>query len=218
MEITPDRLSRIFLELEQAGAHNINLVTPIHFTPLVIRALESVKHRLSIPVAVNTGGYDSVETLALWQGFVDIWLPDIKYADSALAARYSGAADYPEVAFAALAEMHRQQPVPILNEGLLRQGLLVRHLVLPGAYRDSCAVLHRLNTLLPKGSFRLSLMRQFTPTAACASFPEINRRVTSLEYSKVAALASELGFEGYTQGKASASDGYVPKFDYTGVE
>ena len=212
--VTPDELSEIFLRLEGEGAHNINLVTPTHFADGVIEALTRVKARLTIPVLYNTSGYERVETLRRLEGLVDIYMPDFKYADSTLAETLSSAPDYPQVAEAALLEMYRQVGAYELNEeGLLRRGLLVRHLVLPGFRKDSMAVLDRLAALFPKRDILLSLMSQYTPDFADdASVSSLHRRLTRFEYETVAERVQTLGFEGYLQEKSSASAAYTPDF------
>ena len=212
--VTPDALAEVFLRLEGEGAHNINLVTPTHFADGVIEALTRVKSRLTIPVLYNTSGYERVETLRRLEGLVDIYMPDFKYADPALAADLSSASDYPQVAEAALLEMYRQVGAYELDgEGLLRRGLLVRHLVLPGFRKDSMAVLDRLAALFPKRDILLSLMSQYTPDfAADASVSSLHRRLTRFEYESVVERVQALGFEGYLQEKSSASAAYTPDF------
>jgi len=214
-ELTVRQLADVFLRLEEQGVHNLNLVTPTHYTFQILEALELSKP--TIPVVMNCGGYERAETLRLWEGHVDIYLPDLKYADPALSARYSGAPDYFEFASAAILEMHRQRPILSWGGQLLKSGLIVRHLVLPGASRDSLSVLNWLHTALPKDAFLLSLMRQFTPTENCAAYPELNRRLTTFEYDRARRLASELGFQGYIQAKSSAKSEYTPEFDLTGI-
>lgn len=214
-ELTPAELAEVFRRLEGEGAHNLNLVTPTHYTPQILRALELAKP--GIPVVMNCGGYETVETLRLWAGYIDVYLPDLKYMDSALSARYSAAPDYFERASAAILEMHRQQPELVSEDGLLRRGLIVRHLVLPGASGDSLRLLDWLDGHLPKDGFLLSLMRQFTPTPRCADYPELDRRLTTFEYRRVADRAAELGFSGFTQGRDSAQSRYTPDFDLTGL-
>ncbi|MBQ9534501.1 MAG: radical SAM protein [Clostridia bacterium] len=217
-EITPERLADIFLELEQAGAVNINLVTPTHYTYGVLRALDRVRHRLSVPVVMNTGGYELTETLRLWEGYIDIYLPDLKYVSAAPAERYSGAGDYFTHASAALLEMKRQQPHPRLEGGLLRRGMLVRHLVLPGLRRDSLAAVEWLAENLGTEHFLLSLMCQYTPNGRLADFPEIDRRVTTYEYMSAVSRARELGLRGYTQERGSAQQIYTPEFNLYGIQ
>lgn len=218
-EIPEAQLAEIFLRLQQQGAHNLNLVTPLQYTPQILQALDLAGPELKLPVVVNCGGYARVETLKQWSGHADIWLPDLKYYSSELSERYSGAGDYFDYASGAILEMHRQQPRLVWNEdGMLRQGLIVRHLILPGAWKDSLKLLDWLDGALPKESFLLSLMRQYTPTEACRAYPEINRRLTTFEYRKVADRAAELGFQGFTQEAGSAKAEYTPPFDLTGVE
>lgn len=218
MEITPEKLGDILLRLEEQGAHNINLVTPMHFTLPIIKGLEQVKHRLGIPVAINTGGYELPQTVEMWSGLADIWIPDLKYKSRALSAKYSGAPDYFEVACRAVEAMHRQQPTPVVNDGIMQRGMIIRHMVLPGGYKDSLDILAWLQSALPLGGFLLSLMRQYTPTGSCSEYPEIDRKVTSLEYGKVEAVAAAMGFDGYSQDKASAGEGYVPDFNLEGIK
>ncbi|MBQ8849578.1 MAG: radical SAM protein [Clostridia bacterium] len=213
-EVSPRALADIFLRLEAEGAHNIDLVTPTHFADGVIAALEIARPRLSIPIVYNTSGYERVETLRRFEGLIDVYLPDFKYASGELAAKYSSARDYPEVASAALTEMHRQVGKYSYGEdGLLRRGLVVRHLVLPSHRQDSMAVLLRLSELLPVGDILLSLMSQYTPEFAFDSeYKELRRRVTSFEYGSVLEYAHSLGFEGFMQGRSSASAKYTPDF------
>ena len=218
-EVTEKRLAEIFLELQAQDVHNINLVTPLQYTPQIISALELARPALTLPVVVNCGGYARVDTLQRWQGKADVWLPDLKYHSSELSARYSGAADYFDRATEAILEMHRQQPKLEWNaDGTLRRGVIVRHLILPGAWKDSLKVLEWLDSALPKDGFLLSLMRQYTPTEACKDYPEINRKLTTFEYRKVLDRAAELGFGGFSQEADSAKAEYTPAFDLTGVE
>ncbi len=214
-ELTVEQLADVFRRLEQQGVHNLNLVTPTHFTPQILHALDRAKPH--IPIVMNTGGYERVETLRQWEGTIDVYLPDLKYVSPILSGKYSAASDYFEVASKAVLEMHRQQPRLEWEGDLLKKGLIVRHLVLPGCVKDSLAVLDFLDKNLPKDSFLLSLMSQFTPTAACAAYPELNRRVTTYEYRKVADRAAELGFSGFAQDRRSAKEEYTPPFDLEGV-
>ncbi len=218
-EISEEQLAEIFLDLQQQGVHNINMVTPLQYTLQILAALDRARPQLQLPVVVNCGGYARVETLQRWQGYADIWLPDLKYHSSELSAKYSAAADYFAYASKAILEMHRQQPKLVWNEdGMLQKGLIVRHLILPGAWKDSLKLLEWLDGTLPKDGFLLSLMRQYTPTAACEEYPEINRRLTTFEYQKVLERASQLGFQGFTQEAGSAKAEYTPPFDLTGVK
>ena len=214
-EVTVAHLADIFKRLEGQGVHNLNLVTPTHFTHQILQAFEL--YRPTVPVVMNTGGYERVETLRRWQDHVQIYLPDLKYCSSRLSAKYSAAADYFSAASKAILEMHRQQPELVWEGDLLKKGLIIRHLVLPGCVSDSMAVLDFLDQNLPKDSFLLSLMSQYTPTPACAAVPELNRRLTTYEYRKVADRAAEMGFSGFAQDRRSAKEEYTPPFDLEGV-
>ena len=217
-DISVQRLAEIFLELQQQGANNVNLVSPTQYVPQMIEALDLAKPELKIPVVYNTGGYERVETLRMLEGYVDIWLPDAKYADPKRAGDYSNAANYPEVAFAAIAEMLRQAGDPVFDQnGMMRRGVIVRHLVMPGGMQDSLRVLEELANLRQKQHFLLSLMSQYTPYRRDETYPELNRRVSSYEYRRVCEYAQELGFEGFQQERSSAKEEYTPDFDLTGV-
>ena len=209
-----DALSELFLSVEEMGAHNINLVTPTHFVSTVSKALEMVKSRLSIPVVYNSSGYELASSLRMLDGLVDVYLPDLKYASGELAAKYSSAPDYPEIAKAALREMYRQTGAASFDEaGMITRGVIVRHLVLPSHRKDSIAVLDTLAELLPIKDIRLSLMSQYTPEFATdCEFRELHRRVTTFEYNSVLDHALSLGFEGYFQHRSSASASYTPDF------
>lgn len=213
------RLAEIFLELQQQGAHNINLVTACSYVPQIAEALDKVKGQLHIPVAYNSSGYESLATLLMLKGYIDIYMPDFKYADGGLAKRYSSAEDYPCVALAAIKEMQAQTGVPQFDEqGMLRRGTLIRHLVLPSCYHDSLAVLELLHKELPADSFIMSLMCQYTPDFLHGDYPELKRRLTVYEYRKVLDKAEELGFFlGYQQSSSSARAEYTPHFGFEGV-
>ena len=214
-EVTLEHLADIFKRLEGQGVHNLNLETPTHFTPQILQALELAKP--TVPVVMNCGGYERVETLRQWEGKVQVYLPDLKYFSTELSAKYSAAPDYFAVASKAIMEMHRQQPQLVWEGDLLKSGLIIRHLVLPGCMKDSLQILDFLDKHLPKDSFLLSLMSQYTPTENCKQFPEINRRVTTYEYRKVADRAAELGFSGFAQDRRSAKEEYTPPFNLEGV-
>lgn len=212
--VSEAELAELCLKLAETGVHNLNLVTATHYTDRVARVLEKIKPRLKIPVVWNSSGYESPETLRLLEGLVDIYLPDFKYASGELSLALSGAPDYAEVASAALGEMYRQVgAVRFDGEGLLKKGVVVRHLVLPGYRADSMAVLGILAKLLPVSDVRLSLMRQYTPDFAPKSAPKhLLRRVTAFEYDSVLEKAASLGFLGFSQEKAAASAAYTPDF------
>lgn len=216
--LTDAELLSLFGELYRAGVHNFNLVSPTPYVRALCRVLPKVKKRYPLPVVYNTGGYERVETLRQLAGLVDIYLPDFKYADPALSAAFSGAADYPGAAASAVAEMVRQTGKPLFDsEGMLRRGTVVRHLVLPGHRADSFAVLMRLAELFPaRDEILLSLMRQYTPDFAPADAPrELHRRVTTFEYTKVLSLCETLGFQGFSQQKGAADKGFTPDFRKT---
>ena len=214
--VTPERLAEIFRELEAQGAHNINLVNPTHFVPAILAALE--RDRPAVPIVYNSSGYERVETLRLLENAVDIYLPDLKYVDGALSARFSHASDYFEYAAPAILEMARQTgPMELDDEGLARRGTLVRHLVLPGHIRETMDVLDWMALRLPKGVW-ISLLFQYTPVCAPADYPELNRRLTRRECDKAFRHLEELGLtDGYVQERESAGTRYIPAFDLTGV-
>jgi len=219
-EISTERLAEIFLELQEKGAHNINLVTATHYTPHVIAALDKAKAGgLKIPVVYNCGGYESEETLRLLRGYVDIYLPDFKYMSGELAARYSRCADYPERAKQALAEMVAQTGAPVFGEnGMLTRGTVVRHLVLPGSYADSIEVVRYLYETYGDDIY-ISIMSQYTPSERLrARFPELCRKLTKYEYMKVVRFAAEIGVKnGFMQYGEAAAESFIPKFDFEGV-
>ncbi len=200
--------------LADEGVHNIEFVTPSHYAIRLARLLERIKPRIPIPVVYNCGGYESIDSLHALDGLVDIYLPDLKYHSSELAARYSGAPDYPTTALAALREMYRQRGACLFDgDGLLQSGIIVRHLVLPSCRTDSIALLNDLAEALPVPDIRLSLMSQYTPDFTDKeAYPELARRVTSFEYDSVLKKAMALGFEGYFQGRTSAGASYTPDF------
>ena len=217
-EVPVSRLAEIFLELQEAGAWNLDLVTGTQYVPQIVEALDLVRGKLAVPVVWNSGGYEKPETLRLLEGYVDIYLPDLKFYDPALAADCAHAPDYFPVAMAAIAEMYRQAgPLRLDEKGMLRRGLMVRHLVLPGERKDSEQLLRRLAKVIPVENFSLSLMSQYTPFRPMAR-KALNRRVATFEYEWVRSVALELGFSGFGQDRTSAREEYTPPFDLTGVE
>lgn len=219
-EITVERLAEIFLELQAQNARNINLVTASHFIPQTAEALVRARQNgLSVPVVYNTGGYEKAETLKLLEGLVDIYLPDFKYMDEQLAQRYSQAADYPQVAKAAVREMVRQCPVPVFDgQGLMQKGVIVRHLLLPGHVREAKAVVQYLYETYGDQIY-ISMMNQYTPMAAgAAQDPLLGRRVTAREYGRLLDFAAELGVtQGFYQEGETAMESFIPPFDCEGV-
>lgn len=218
--MTEERLAEIFMELQAKGAHNINLVTAGHFLPSVTAALRLAKAQdLAIPVVYNTGGYEKTESLRLLEGLVDIWLPDYKYRSRVLAGRYSHAEDYPERAAEALDEMVRQAGELKFDEGgMMRRGVIVRHLVLPGCVSDSKDVLEYLWDTYGDRIY-VSIMSQYTPLSHVKGIPELNRRITEEEYEEVVDYARFLGMEQvYIQEGECAEESFIPAFDYEGIE
>ena len=212
--VTPERLAEIFRELEAQGAHNINLVTAAHFVPAVLEALSL--YRPNIPIVYNSSGYESIETLRMLSGVVDIYLPDYKYIDPNMAAMLSGARDYPEVAFAAIAEMIRQTGAPVYDEnGMMQRGTLIRHLVLPGLTGDSMKILTRIRDEFP--GIPVSLMGQYTPCGRALSISGMDRKIKKKEYARVLAHMEAIGLDGYRQELGSADGAFIPSFDETGV-
>lgn len=218
--ISVERLSQIFLELQDKGAANINLVTAGHFIPQVCRALELSKtHGLSIPIVYNTGSYEEVASLRLLEGLIDIWLPDLKYFSGDLSARYSSAPDYFQVATAAIAEMFRQTPTAVFDSktGLMQRGIIVRHLMLPSQAADSKKILRYLHTTYGDAIY-ISIMNQYTPLAGVSEIPELNRKVTPEEYRRVLDFADRIGIEnGFMQEDGTAAESFIPPFDYEGI-
>lgn len=217
IEISVERLAEIYRELIARGAHNIDLVTPTHFTHAVF---QSLREPLPVPVVYNCGGYESVHTVAFLRKKIQCWLPDLKYSDAVAAERYSSASDYFEKAVSAIEQMFRQTgPYEIGADGILKKGVLIRHLILPGQMKNTKGVLEYVAETFRKGDVLFSLMRQYTPHGRAEEFPEINRRITDEEYEEAEAYMEALGIEdGYIQQKESSDQGFIPVFDGTGVE
>jgi putative pyruvate formate lyase activating enzyme len=208
-EISVERLSQIFFELVDMGAHVIDLVTPTHYSLKIAEALKLKK--VPIPVVYNCSGYESVETLKNMEGLIDIYLPDFKYADSKLARELSRAPDYPEVAEKAIAEMIRQTGVSIYNDdGIMTRGTLIRHLILPLHTENSINVLERISEKFP--GTEVSLMAQYTPVRHFDEYPELNRKITQRELEKVADKMMDLGIDGFVQDVSSSGKKYIPDF------
>ncbi len=216
-EITVQRLRDIFLELRDQGVHNINLVTPSHDARAIAQALDGLE--LGIPVVWNSSGYESVETLRMLEGLVQIYLPDLKYADAALAARYSAAPDYPETARAAILEMFRQTgPFRMDGDGLLQSGVLIRHLILPEQGDNSRRVIDWVSDTFEPGDVLFSLMSQYTPMGELSAFPELRHTVSpALNAAIYAHLLDSRIEDGFYQDLEAATGELIPKFDGTGV-
>ena len=213
--VTEDELCDIVLSLQEKGVHNINFVTPTHYTDSVLRVLDRIKHKLTVPVVWNTGGYERAETVERLSGYVDIFLPDMKYASSEVSQRYSSAPDYFENASRALLKMFELAGYPTFGEdGMMKSGVLVRHLVLPSNIKESFAVLDFLAKSFDKERLYVSIMRQYFPCHRADEFPEISRKLTSLEYQRVTEYARGLGItHGFLQDKDCADAKYVPPFE-----
>lgn len=211
--ISISRLRAIFSELVAQGAHNIHLVSP---TPYSIAIRSALDPPPPVPVVWNTGGYERVETLRSLEGRVQVWLPDLKYADNDLAARYSGVEDYFPVATAAIQEMYRQVGDYVLEDGLLQRGVLIRHLLLPGGLENAKKVMDWVSQTFRPGQVLFSLMAQYTPQPGAEGL--LRRRVTGAEYRAACAYRENIGiFDGYCQDRASAVETYIPNFDGSGV-
>lgn len=223
-EISDSRLVDIFFELQAQGANNINLVTPDHFIPQIAEAIRQAKKEgFSLPFVYNTSSYVTVEALRMLDGLIDIYLPDLKYLDEAHAREYSGAADYPQVAKAALQEMYRQVgsvrfvPVAGEEEPMLRRGMVVRHLLLPGALADAKRIVAYLYDTYGDDIY-ISLMSQYTPGKAVEQHPILRRKVRRRDYDALVDAAIRLGVENaFIQEGSAADESFIPAFDYEGV-
>ncbi len=214
LDLEPEDLTDIFLELQQKGAHNINLVTATHYLPFVIPALKAAKAKgLRIPIVYNTSGYERVETLRTLDGLIDIYLPDFKYMDDDLAIKYSKAPHYRAIAKEAIKEMYRQVGDPIFQDGLLKKGVIVRHLLLPKQIENAKKVIHYLYQTYQDHIY-LSIMNQYTPIPQVNKIEELNRTVTEEEYQEVIDYAIDLGIKNaYIQEGETQKDSFIPDFD-----
>lgn len=220
LPVSVERLCEIFLELQEKGAANINLVTGAHYVPQIIQALDMAREKgMDLPVVYNSSGYEKTETLRLLEGYVDIYLPDMKYMESELAQKFSHAADYPETAEKAIREMVRQTgECEFGKDGYIRKGTIVRHLILPGHTRNSIKVLRYLHETYGDDIY-ISIMNQYTPVCMSDMYKELNRKVTKREYEKVLDAAVDMGIKnGFIQEGKTASESFIPEFDYEGVE
>lgn len=217
-ELTVEQLSSVFLSLQEKGAHNINLVTPVHFVIGIRKAIQAAKD-LRLPIIYNSNGYESLEGLSMMEGVSNVYLPDIKYFSPDISRKYSGAEDYFEKASRAVMEMYRQVgPAIFDSDGIIRNGLIIRHLILPGLSADSIKILEWIKKSLPE-DVHISLMSQYTPYYKACDFPEINRHITRREYEKVLNCFYRLGFKhGYVQERSSAGEEYIPEFNLEGID
>ena len=217
--VTSDRLCDIFFELKEKGAANINLVTADHYIPQISKAIKKAKlNNLDLPFVYNTSSYVKSETLKQLEGLIDIYLPDLKYMDKKIALRYSKASDYPEIAVDAVDTMYKQVGTPVFDEcGMMKKGMIVRHLVLPGNVLNSKKVIKYLYETYGDNIY-ISIMSQYTPCTDLSQYPEINRKITEAEYSRVVEFANSIGVtNAYIQEGEAASESFIPAFDYEGV-
>ena len=221
-EISKERLSEIFLELQEKGANNINLVTPGHFVPQIVPAIERARNQgLNLPIVYNTSSYENVDSIRKLEGIVDIYLPDFKYMSSSLSKKYSHAPDYGKVAKKVVAEMVRQTGAASFYEKegqeLMQRGVIVRHLILPGCMEDSKNIIRYLHDAYGDTIY-LSIMNQFTPLKNVEKYPELNRKLTEDEYNEVVDFAIDLGVEnGFIQEGETAEESFIPDFNCEGV-
>jgi len=217
--ITAERLCEIFFELRDKGANNINLVTPTHYLPHIIKSITEAKRQgFDLPFVYNTSAYESVEGLKRLEGLVDIYLPDYKYSVDKDAEKYSRAKDYPDTAMAAIDEMKRQQPRCIITDNIMRRGVIIRHLLLPGKVLASKIALKRLFERYGNELY-YSIMSQYTPLPHVRDYPELNRRVSESEYRSLCDYAAELGMENaFVQSGESVGESFIPDFNFEGVD
>lgn len=215
-KVSVERLREIYFELIAQGAHNIDLVTPMHYSTQVLRSLEEP---LPVPVVCNTNGYEDLENLRRWEGKAQVYLPDFKYSDNAAAGKYSSAPDYFAVASAAVKEMFRQTGRPVYDaEGVMTGGVVIRHLLLPGMWRNTQGVIDFIASNFDPGDVVFCLMRQYIPHGRAGEFPELDRRVSDAEYERAVNYMMDSGIEdGFVQDKESADSLYIPEFDGSGV-
>lgn len=209
--ITPYQLSEEYRKLEASGAQNIEFVTPSHYTDAILESL--TYYRPCLPLIWNSSGYDSIETLKRLEGVIDIYLPDFKYSDNALAKRLSHCGDYVETAAAAIDEMLRQQPRIIIENGVMQRGVIIRHLVLPSHTKNSIGALELIKERYDTRAL-VSLMAQYMPAGKAADYPDINRKLTKREYHKVLDKYMELDLDGFAQELDSSDKKYVPEWNY----
>ncbi|MBO5790837.1 MAG: 4Fe-4S cluster-binding domain-containing protein [Lentisphaeria bacterium] len=214
--VSIERLREIYFELIAQGAHTIDLVTPMHYSDQVLKSLEEP---LPVPVVCNTNGYEDLENLRRWEGKAQVYLPDFKYSDNAAAGKYSSAPDYFERASAAIKEMFRQTGVPEYDsEGIMTKGVVVRHLMLPGMWRNTQGVIDFIASNFEPGEIVFCLMRQYIPHGRAGEFPEIDKRVSDAEYERAVNYMTDSGIEdGFIQDKESADSVFIPDFDGSGV-
>lgn len=213
-QVSKSEFIDIVKNLENQGAHTINLVNPTHFVPFIKEVFSEYKP--SVPVVYNTGGYDDVESIRSLQGLIDVYLPDLKYFDSDVSKKYSNAENYFEKASKAVLEMQRQVGKSVIKDGIMQKGMIIRHLVLPKNTDQSIKILRWIKDNLPIDTY-ISLMSQYVPFVK-TEYKELNRRIVTAEYQKVIDEFERLGFEnGFMQERSSAQTDFIPKFDLSGV-
>lgn len=218
LEVSEKQLVSLMLYLQDSGAHNINLVTPSNYTNLLKDTLKIVKSQLKIPIVWNSSGYETVQNLKKLDGLVDIYLPDFKYSDDDLAWQYSHAKGYRKIAFDAISEMRRQQPADLFDgDGMMQKGVIVRHLVLPGALENTKGVLQDISSI--DDTMYVSLMGQYFPTPNVENHPILSRRITEDEYDQAMQAFFDAGLQnGFSQELDSATEEYVPDFDLDALQ
>jgi putative pyruvate formate lyase activating enzyme len=209
-EITIEELANIFKELENMGAHNINLVNPTHYVKQIIEALKI--YRPNIPIVYNTHGYETIETINLVAPYVDIFLPDLKYITPAYSLKYSSSSDYFDFTSKAIKRMIELKPNIFDENDMMKQGVIIRHLILPTMTNESIKILNYIATTYPKGTL-VSLMSQYVPCYKAKLHPEINRQITKREYEKVLNVMCDLDLDGYVQDLTSATKDFIPKWN-----
>lgn len=217
-EITNDRLKEILLELQNMGAHNINLVTPTHYVPQIIDTIKDIKNKeLKIPVVYNTSSYEKVSTIKMLNGLIDIYLADLKYFDNELGEKYSNCKNYFEVATSAIEEMYKQVSNPVIEDGLMKKGLIVRILILPGHIDDAKKIIKYLYDKYKDNIF-ISLMNQYTPMYKIDEYPNLNRKLNTDEYDEVIDYACDLGItNAFIQEGETSSQSFIPKFNCNNI-
>lgn len=211
-ELTTEELAETFLRMQKLGAHNVNLVNPTHFVPQIAEAVDIAADRMKIPYVYNSGGYEKPETLELLRGRVSIFLPDLKYFSSEASSKYSSAEDYFDRAIKAVRVMADIAGKPVIENGVMKSGVIVRHMILPNRRHDSIRLIEELARHFRSDEIMVSLMRQYTPVYRAAEFPEIDRRVSTFEYNSVKKALEQSGFDGYVQEGAAASEEFIPRF------
>ncbi|MBQ7897402.1 MAG: radical SAM protein [Clostridia bacterium] len=216
IELDDGEVKNLFLKISKSDVHNINLVTPTHYLPRLIKILSDIRKEIRVPIVYNCSGYENVALLDECRGIIDVFLTDFKYKSGQISKKYSDCSDYFQVAMTTLEKMVEIAGKPIFDDGIMKKGVILRHLILPSHKNDSMEILRSLYKRFGNDKFLVSLMSQFTPNESCQLYPEINRSVTSLEYKRVREVYEELGFEGYIQERSSATEKYIPDFDEKG--